>query len=190
MQRTGSLEKTLMLGKIEGRRRKGRQRMRWLDGIADSVHEFEQAPGVGDGQAGMLLSIGSQRHDWVIELNWSPLISRLSSIQLIQLLILIFLLFLIYREMCHGSNGALANWSLQAFFFFFIDFCCFVSFVSSYLLTFLHIMNHVQRNSYALRTCFLLKFFSFIILIFFLAVLGLCCGAWVSHCGGSSCCGL
>ena len=37
MRRTDSLEKTLMLGKIEGRRRRGRQRMRWLDGIADSM---------------------------------------------------------------------------------------------------------------------------------------------------------
>ena len=37
MQRAGSLEKTLMLGKIEGRRRRGRQRMRWLDGITDSM---------------------------------------------------------------------------------------------------------------------------------------------------------
>ena len=37
MQRTDSLEKTLMLGKVEGRRRKGRQRMRWLDGITDSM---------------------------------------------------------------------------------------------------------------------------------------------------------
>ena len=37
MQRTDSFEKTLMLGKIEGRRRRGRQRMRWLDGITDSV---------------------------------------------------------------------------------------------------------------------------------------------------------
>ena len=37
MRRTDSLEKTLMLGKIEGRRRRGRQRMRWLDGITDSV---------------------------------------------------------------------------------------------------------------------------------------------------------
>ena len=35
MQRTDSLEKTLMLGKIEGRKRRGRQRMRWLDGITD-----------------------------------------------------------------------------------------------------------------------------------------------------------
>ena len=37
MQRTDSLEKTLMLGKIEGRRRKGRQRIRWLNGITDSM---------------------------------------------------------------------------------------------------------------------------------------------------------
>ena len=37
VQRADSLEKTLMLGKIEGRRRRGRQRMRWLDGITDSV---------------------------------------------------------------------------------------------------------------------------------------------------------
>ena len=37
MQRTNSLEKTLMLGKIEGRRRRGRQRTRWLDGITDSM---------------------------------------------------------------------------------------------------------------------------------------------------------
>ena len=37
MQRADSLEKTLMLGKIEGRRRRGRQRMRWLDGIANAM---------------------------------------------------------------------------------------------------------------------------------------------------------
>ena len=37
MRRTDSFEKTLMLGKIEGRRRRGRQRMRWLDGITESV---------------------------------------------------------------------------------------------------------------------------------------------------------
>ena len=38
MRRTDSLEKTLMLGKIEGRRRRGQQRMRWLDGITDSMN--------------------------------------------------------------------------------------------------------------------------------------------------------
>ena len=54
MQRADSLEKTLMLGKIEGRRRRGRQRMRWLDGINQlNGHEFEHAPGVGDGQGNL-----------------------------------------------------------------------------------------------------------------------------------------
>ena len=49
MQRTDSLEKSLMLGKMEGRRRRGRQR--WFDGTTDLMDiEFEQAPGVGDGQ--------------------------------------------------------------------------------------------------------------------------------------------
>ena len=38
MQRADSFEKTLMMGKIEGRRRRGRQRMRWLDGLTDSMH--------------------------------------------------------------------------------------------------------------------------------------------------------
>ena len=52
MQRTDSLEKTLMLGKIEGRRR-GQQRMRWLDGITNLMDEFEEALGVGDGQGSL-----------------------------------------------------------------------------------------------------------------------------------------
>ena len=49
IKRAVSLEKSLMLGKIEGRRRRGRQRMRRLDGITYSGHEFEQASWVGDG---------------------------------------------------------------------------------------------------------------------------------------------
>ena len=53
MQRTDSLEKTLMLVKIEGRRRRGQQRMRWLDGITESMDEFERALGVGDGQGSL-----------------------------------------------------------------------------------------------------------------------------------------
>ena len=63
MQRANSLEKTLMLGKIEGKRRKGQQRMRWhhwLDG-----HEFEQTPGVGDGQGSLVCcSPWSHKESW------------------------------------------------------------------------------------------------------------------------------
>ena len=54
MQRTDSLEKTLMLGKTGGRRRRGRQRMRWLDGIADSM----------DMGLGRLRGLVIDREDW------------------------------------------------------------------------------------------------------------------------------
>ena len=53
MQRVDSLEKILMLGGIGGRRKRGRQRMRWLDGITNSI-ESEWTPGDGDGQGGLV----------------------------------------------------------------------------------------------------------------------------------------
>ena len=48
-----SVEKTLMLEKIEGRKRKGRKSMRWLHDVTDSMDKFEQGPGVGDGQGNL-----------------------------------------------------------------------------------------------------------------------------------------
>ena len=50
MQRTDSLEKTLILRKIEDKRRRGRQRMKELDGISDLMDEFERTPGDGEVQ--------------------------------------------------------------------------------------------------------------------------------------------
>ena len=63
MGRTDSLEKTLMLGKIKGRRRRGRQRMRWLDGITDSINMSlsKLRAMVKNREPGMLPSMGSQR---------------------------------------------------------------------------------------------------------------------------------
>ena len=76
MRRADSLEKTLMLGKIEGRRRTGRQRMRWLDGITDSMDLriwVNSGSWWWTGRLGVLQFMGSQRvgHNWATELNWS-----------------------------------------------------------------------------------------------------------------------
>ena len=78
MRRADSFEKTLTLGKSEGWRRRGWQRMRWLDGITDSMDM-----GLGGlrswwwtGRPGVLRFMGLQRvgHDWATELNWTELI--------------------------------------------------------------------------------------------------------------------
>ena len=66
MWRADSFEKTLMLGKIEGQRRRGRQRMRWLVGITDTMDmAFGWTLGVGDGQGGLAccVSCGSKESD-------------------------------------------------------------------------------------------------------------------------------
>ena len=71
IQTADSLEKSLMLGKVEGRRRRGRQRMRWLDGINDAMdmNLGKLREMVRDGKPGMLQSMGYERvrHDWATE---------------------------------------------------------------------------------------------------------------------------
>ena len=74
-RRTDSFEKTLMLGKVEGGRRRGPQRMRWLDGITDSMDMglVDSGSWWWTERPGVLQSMGSQRvgHDWETELNWT-----------------------------------------------------------------------------------------------------------------------
>ena len=73
LMRTDSFEKSLILGKIGGRRRREWWRVRWLDGTTDNGHAFGWTPGVGDGQGGlacMLQSMGSQSRT---RLSWTEL---------------------------------------------------------------------------------------------------------------------
>ena len=76
MRRIDSLEKTLMLGKIEGRRRRGRQRMRWLDGITDlmNMNWSNSRSWWWTGRPGVLQSMGSQLSNWtaLMLLCWVP----------------------------------------------------------------------------------------------------------------------
>ena len=75
MQRVDSLEKTLMLGGTGGRRRRGWQRMRWLDGITDSMEVSLSELWVGDGQGGLACcdSWGCKESDTTERLNWTEL---------------------------------------------------------------------------------------------------------------------
>ena len=76
MWKADSFEKTLLLGKIEGRRRRGRQRMRWLDGITDSMDMSLgrlQELGVGQGGLACCSSWGYKESDTTERLNWNAI---------------------------------------------------------------------------------------------------------------------
>ena len=77
MRRVDSLEKTLMLGVVRGRRRRGRQRMRWLDGITDcmdmNLSELWVLVLYREAWRAAIDGVAKVGHDWVTELNWTEL---------------------------------------------------------------------------------------------------------------------
>ena len=87
MRRADSLEKILMLAKIEGRRRRGQQRLRWLDGIIDSVEMSlsRSRSWWWTGRPGVLWSVGLWRvgHKWATELNWTDIWLKLDVCKLL-----------------------------------------------------------------------------------------------------------
>ena len=125
MQRVDSLEKTLMLGGIGGRRWRERQRMRWLDGITNLMHMSLGKLGECDGQGGLAHcnSWGHKESDMTERLNWTELISRQLNLSFFKLPkkeflgptfsedIIVTILQYLFQEIRGGNSSQLILWS-------------------------------------------------------------------------------
>ena len=107
MGRTDSLEKTLMLANIEGRRRRGRQKMRWLDRISRlNGHEFKQVPGAGDREAWLAAVHGvAKSQTWLSNWKFRQTLRKTESKQ-------------------HEKTGCSVQWLSCFFLFFFLGGGC------------------------------------------------------------------
>ena len=87
VRRADSLEKTLMLGKIEGRRRRGQWRTRWLDGHQLKGHEFQQTPGDGEGP-GSLACCGPWDYEELRDWTTTSILQRMLKINILEYIFL------------------------------------------------------------------------------------------------------
>ena len=122
MQRTDSLEHTLMLGKIEGRRKRRWQRMRWLDGITDSMamslSMLWQLMMDREAWGAAVHGVAKVRYDWVTKLNWTWYLRQKISFPLL-CQILFNIAHLPLRDSCDRSTFITLQREIKVVFF-----CC------------------------------------------------------------------